>query len=104
MTFDRLDAALNVAPDAVYFFRGNHYIRFNALKNHADEGYPDEVSKRWVGVTFDRIDAAVYWTNAKVYFFRGNQHIRYDMVNYRADPGYPKFIIGNYVEDWKFFD
>ena len=27
VTFDRLDAALNVAPDAVYFFRGNHYIR-----------------------------------------------------------------------------
>jgi hypothetical protein len=46
----------------------------------------------------------VYWGNAKVFFFRGHQHIRYDMVTYRADPGYPKFIFGNYVEDWKFFD
>jgi len=26
------------------------------------------------------------------------------MINYRAGAGYPKFIIGNYVEDWKFFD
>lgn len=104
VTFDRVDAVLNVAPDALYFFRGNQYIRFNTITNRADEGYPQQVSTRWVGVTFDRIDAAVYWGNAKVYFFRGNQYIRYDTVNYRADPGYPKCIIGNYVEDWQFFD
>lgn len=104
VTFERIDAALNVAPDALYFFRGDRYIRFNMLANRADEGYPESVPKRWAGITFDRIDAAVYWGNAKVYFFRGDQHIRYDMVNYRADPGYPKFIVGNYVEDWKFFD
>jgi MAC/Perforin domain/Hemopexin len=104
VTFERIDAALNVAPDTVYFFKGNQYIRFNTLKHHADEGYPDLVSKRWVGVTFDRIDAAVYWGNAKVYFFRGNQQIRYDMVTYRVDPGYPKSIISNYVKDWKFFE
>ncbi len=102
--FDRIDATLNVASDALYFFRGDQYIRFNMLNNCADPGYPDSVSSRWVGVNFDRIDAAVYWGNAKVYFFRDNQHIRFDMVNYRADPGYPKYIIGNYVEDWKFFE
>lgn len=104
VTFDRVDAVLNVAPDALYFFCGNQYIRFNNLNNRADEGYPQPLSTRWAGVTFDRIDAAVYWGNAKVYFFRGNQYIRYDTVNYRADPGYPKRIIGNYVEDWQFFD
>jgi hypothetical protein len=73
-------------------------------ENRADEGYPELISKRWAGLTFDRIDAAIYWGNGKIYFFRGDQHIRYDMVTYRADPGYPKFIIGTYVEDWKFFD
>jgi hypothetical protein len=104
VTFERIDATVNVAPDAVYFFKGNEYIRFNTLKHHADEGYPDLASKRWVGVTFDRIDAAVYWGNAKVYFFRGNQQIRYDTVICRADPGYPKSMIGNYIEDWRFFD
>lgn len=104
VAFDRVDAVLNVAEDALYFFRGDQYIRFNMKNNQADPGYPDCLTKRWAGVTFDRLDAAVYWGNAKVYFFRGHQHIRYDMVNYRADPGYPKFIIGNYVEDWKFFD
>ena len=104
ITFNRVDAVLNVGADALYFFSGSQYIRFDMHNNHADEGYPEAISKRWVGVTFDRIDAAVYWGNAKVYFFRGHQHIRYDMINYRSDAGYPKFIIGNYVDDWKFFD
>ena len=71
--------------------------------NRVAEGYPELISKRWVGVTFDRIDAAIYWGGGKVYFFRGDKHIRYDMVICRADPGYPKFISGSYVEDWKFF-
>lgn len=104
VSFERIDAAMNVAPDTLYFFLGSQYVRFNMLNNHADEGYPEATSKRWAGLNFDRVDAAVYWGNAKVFFFRGNQHIRYDMVNYRVDPGYPKFIFGNYVEDWKFFD
>lgn len=102
--FERIDAALNVAPDALYFFLGNQYVRFNMLSNRAAEGYPQPIAKRWLGLNFDRVDAAVYWGNGKVYFFRGNQHIRYDMVNYRVDPGYPKFIFGNYVADWRFFD
>ena len=102
--FERIDAAMNVSPEALYFFLGNQYIRFDMLKNRAAEGYPEPIAKRWTGLNFDRIDAAVYWGNAKVFFFRGNQHIRYDMVNYRIDPGYPRFIFGNYVEDWKFFD
>ncbi|MDD5035111.1 MAG: MAC/perforin domain-containing protein [Methylococcaceae bacterium] len=102
--FERIDTALNVSPEAVYFFLGGQYIRFNMLKNKAEDGYPEATAKRWAGLVFDRIDASVYWGNAKVFFFRGNQHIRYDMVTCRADPGYPKFIFGNYVEDWKFFD
>ena len=102
--FDRIDAARNVSPSSLYFFLGNQYVRFNSVVNKGDEGYPELTTKRWTGFNFDRIDAAVYWGNAKAFFFRGNQHIRYDMVTYRSDPGYPKFIFGNYVEDWKFFD
>ena len=102
--FERIDAAMNVSPNGIYFFLGNQYVRFNMLNNQADAGYPEPTGKRWTGLNFDRIDAAVYWGNSKVFFFRGNQHIRYDMVNYRSDPGFPKYIFGNYVEDWKFFD
>ncbi|ESQ12270.1 MAG: hypothetical protein N838_18355 [Thiohalocapsa sp. PB-PSB1] len=104
VTFERIDAVLSVSPESLYFFLGNQYIRFNMLNNQADEGYPEPIAKRWLGLNFDRIDAAVYWGNGKVYFFRGNQHIRYDMINFRIDPGYPKFIFGNYVADWRFFD
>jgi len=91
-------------PDTLYFFLGNQYVRFNPLKNRVDDGYPQLISKRWVGVTFDRLDATVDWGSGKAYFFRGDQHIRYDLANYRADPGFPKYIVGNYVEDWKFID
>ncbi len=102
--FARIDAALPTGFDALYFFHGPEYVRFNPEKNRVEEGYPQSVSRRWVGVTFDRIDAAVYWGGGKVYFFRGDQHIRYDLAKYRADPGYPKYMIGNYIEDWKFIN
>lgn len=104
ITFKRIDAAVNVSADALYFFLGDQYRRFDMHRHMADEGYPQPIAKRWAGLNFDRIDAAVYWGNGKVYFFRDNQHLRYDTVNYRVDPGYPRFIFGNYVEDWQFFD
>ncbi|MBI9090374.1 MAG: hypothetical protein JEZ12_14255 [Desulfobacterium sp.] len=104
VNFERIDAALDSGTDSIYLFCGDQYVRYSKSLNRADEGYPEPIRKRWAGLTFDRIDGATYWGNGKVYFFRGDQHIRYDMVTYRADPGYPKFVIGQYVEDWKFFD
>jgi hypothetical protein len=103
VTFDRIDAALNV-HDSIYFFRGNQYIRYDLATNQVDPIYPQLTRQRWAGVTFDRIDAAIYWGGGKAYFFRGDEHIRYSMIEYHTDPGYPKFIVGSYVEDWKFFD
>lgn len=102
--FDRVDATLELGRDTIFFFSGNKYIRFNLRTNQVEDGYPDLIHKRWQGVTFDRIDAAIYWGNGKVYFFKEDQHIRFDMVTLRADPGYPRQIVGNYVEDWRFFD
>ena len=102
--FERIDTVMMTGPDTIYFFYGSKYVRFNPLKNCVDDGYPQLISKRWAGVTFDRLDAAVYWGSGKAYFFKGDQHIRYDLATCRAVPGYPKYIIGNYVEDWKFID
>jgi hypothetical protein len=102
--FERIDATLELGRDTIFFFSGNKYVRFNLRTNRVDDGYPDLTHKRWQGVTFDRIDAAIYWGNGKVYFFKEDQHIRFDMVTLRADPGYPRQIVGNYVEDWRFFD
>ncbi len=103
--FDRVDAALTVAPSRVYFFRGPQYIRIDVAKGEPlVVGTRDLIKKRWTGVTFDRLDTAVYWWNSKVYFFYGDQYIRYDMTLYRADPGYPRYIESNYIEDWEFFE
>lgn len=77
VTFDRIDAALSIAPDSIYFFKGNEYIRYDTSQEHAEEEYPDIISTRWAGVTFNRIDAAIYWGNGKVYFFRGDHPLRY---------------------------
>jgi hypothetical protein len=104
MPFERIDTVMMTGPDTIYFFYGNQYARYNALTNTFDKGYPQSISKRWAGVTFDRLDAAVYWGGGQAYFFRGDQHIRYDLANYRSDPGYPKYVVGNYVQDWKFVD
>lgn len=103
LPFERIDAALNVGTDSVYFFKGNQYVRFNMSTNQVDPGYPDLISRRWAGVVFDRINAAIYWKDGKVYFFKDDQYIRYDMTIYQADPGYPRFLVGSYVQDWKFF-
>ena len=104
VTFPRLDTALEADGNLIYFFMGSQYVRFNMTENRVEDGYPEPITKRWIGVTFDRLDACIYWGNGKVFFFKDDQHIRYDMVTCRADPGYPKFILGMYVEDWKFFD
>lgn len=104
VTFDRIDAAVNSDTNVIYFFSGDQYIRFNLSTNRADPGYPDLIRNRWAGMSFERIDAAVFWHDGKVYFFREDQYIRYDMTLFRADPGYPKYVIGEYVEDWNFFD
>jgi hypothetical protein len=104
--FSRIDAILNAGPDAVYFFKGDSYVRYEMSERRYGifEGYPQSIKDRWIGVIFDRIDAAIYWRFDKVYFFSGDQYIRYDMSNFQADAGYPKAIPSNYVQDWQFFD
>lgn len=104
LDFPRIDTVVALGSDTIYFFCGNQYVRFDTLKHRVDPGYPQLFNRRWKGVTFDRLDAALYWANGKVYFFREDQYIRYDTVTYRADVGYPKAILGDYVEDWRFFD
>lgn len=102
--FERIDATLEMGRDSIFFFSGNKYVRFSLSENRVEDDYPDYIARRWQGVTFERIDAAIYWGNGKVYFFKDDQHIRFDMVLRRADPAYPRQIVGNYVEDWRFFD
>ncbi len=102
--FDRIDAAVSTDARTAYFFCGQRYVRFDLAAGRADAGYPQSVPERWPGLHYDRLDAAIYWGNGKVYFFVGDQYVRFDMVSCRVDPGYPRFLVGRYVEDWRFFD
>lgn len=102
--FDRIDAAVAVAPNRLYFFRGSEYIRYDFDGRKFRFFTRDLVSNRWPGVVFETIDTAAYWGSNKVYFFSGDQYIRYDLAAHRADPGYPKFLTSNYVEDWEIFE
>lgn len=103
--FIRIDAALTVAPDRVYFFRGSEYIRVDVSEDgRRTVASRDLIRNRWAGVTFDRVDTAVYWGNSKAYLFSGDQYIRYDMSVFKSDPGYPKYLKSNYVEDWEIFE
>ena len=101
--FDRIDAALAIAPDSVDFFRGPNYIRVDIDKGKPSVvGSRDLIKKRWDGVTFDRLDTAVYWGTARCICSTGDQYIRYDMA---AAPSKLRFIEkSNYVEDWELFD
>lgn len=101
---DRVDAALSADSRTAYFFCGQRYVRFDLAAGRADAGYPQSVPARWPGLHYERIDAAIYWGNGKVYFFVGDQYVRFDMVTCRVDPGYPRYLVGRYVEDWRFFD
>jgi hypothetical protein len=102
--FPRLDAAFEVGPDSIFFFQGDEYVRFSVAENKVVDGYPDKIQSRWPGVPFQRIDAAIHWGNGKVYIFKEDQHVRFDLIVRHADAGYPRQIVGNYVEDWRFFD
>lgn len=102
--FDRIDAAVTVAPDRLYFFRGNEYIRLDIEGGECVGTTRDLIKNRWPGVVFDKIDTAAYWGSNKIYFFSGDQYLRYDFSSHRTDPGYPKFLSSNYVEDWEMFD
>jgi hypothetical protein len=102
--FDRIDAAVSVAPGKVYFFRGADYIRLDRHDGQWKLGARDPIKDRWPGVVFDKIDTAAYWGDNKFYFFSEDKYIRYDLGSHQADPGYPKFLSSNYVEDWEVFD
>ncbi len=104
MPFHRIDAAMCDNIDSVYFFAGSRYARYDLADGKIDDVYPEPISKRWAGVNFDRIDAVISGKESKVFFFRDELYIRYDMTIYQADPGYPKYIVGSYVEDWKFLN
>ncbi len=85
----------------IYLFRGSEYIRYDAVGNKADPGYPQLIASAWPGVWPDGFDTVAAWPNGKAYFFRGDQYLRYDIKADKADDGYPKPIALAWPGIWK---
>jgi TolB-like protein len=94
--------AVNWGNGKAYFFKSNHYIRYDIASGRADSDYPKPINAQtWPGVVWtDGIDAVVNWGNGKAYFFRDDRYIRYDIAADRADPGYPKRLNAETWPGW----
>jgi hypothetical protein len=79
-----------------YLIFGSRYVRYDAMADSVDPGYPKPIAGNWAGFSEigfqDNLDAAAEWPNGKVYFFKGNQYARYDIAGNRIDSGYPLSI------------
>lgn len=94
-----IDAALwREDNKALYFFKGDQYVRFSEGSTTVDNGYPRLIKGNWKGipVAFEGgIDAAIWRdSNDKIYMFKGSQYIRLSVINNSPtmDAGYPKSI------------
>ena len=47
---DALDAAANPGNGAVYFFKGDQYVRYDVAGDRADDGYPLPIAGNWPGL------------------------------------------------------
>jgi len=99
----------------VHVFWGKNCFSYNPDTGETTQSRP--IREKWpmlAEVGFEQVDASFlgkYLVSStgedlsrKLYFFNRDNYIRVDVDSRTIDPGYPKFIIGNYVEDWKFFD
>jgi len=101
----RPDAAVYWGFGKAYFFYGDEYVRYDAVKDSVDPEYlppnlPPKIAGNWNMPWTNGIDAAVNWGTGKIYFFRGSEYLRYDITLDRADDDYPKPIAGNWNGIW----
>jgi hypothetical protein len=89
-----IDAALQRKDnDKIYFFKGDEYVRFSAVPDGVDAGYPKPLDPNWGGLPDDfqqGIDAALWRdSNDSVYLFKGKNYVRFTDVASGVDSGYP---------------
>ena len=96
-----IDAALQRDDNgAIYFFRGDQYVKFSHVASGVDAGYPKPIKGHWKGLpaSFEwGIDAA-FWrpSNGAVYMFKGSRYVRMSDVSAGVDADYPKSIAENW--------
>jgi hypothetical protein len=83
----RTDAAVQRGEGGkVYFFVGEHYVRYDIKGDRADDGYPLAIdSSTWAGLPWTHIDTAFNVGDGKIYFFKGNKVVIFDVAKDRAE-------------------
>jgi len=97
-----LDAVVLWPNGFAYFFKGDHYIKYNTdPANEGVVGKPQLIAGPWQGLpaafTSD-LDTIVVWPNGFAYFFKGDQYVKYvtDPAHEGVAPNYPRPIRGNW--------
>ena len=86
---ENIDAAVNWAEGKAYFFKQDHYVRYNIPTDMVDVG-PVPISRFWTGLHpffHSDIDAVVNWGDGKAYFFKRDHYVRYDIATNLVDVG-----------------
>src|SRR5262245_52017200 len=84
-----INAAVNWGNGKAYFFKEDHYVRYDIADDVIDVG-PARISDFWTHLHpfFHRdIDAVVNWGNGKAYFFKEDHYVRYDIADDVIDVG-----------------
>ncbi len=99
--FSDIDAAINgegAFAGNCYFFKGDSYVKFDWVKDHAVYDAPKKIAGNWPGLPagfegdFDAAGNGRGQFAGKAYFFKGDSYVRFDWKNDHADAGYPKKI------------
>lgn len=77
-----------------YFFKNEHYYRFNSTTATVDTGYPKKMEQYWFGIP-QNVQAAFTSYNGGVYFFKGSKYRLFVPGQNSIDSAYPKSL-----EDW----
>ncbi len=100
---EEIDAALwREDNKALYFFKGDKYVRFSSGKTTVDANYSKSIGSAWKNLPPDfeqGIDAALWYkNNGKIYFFKGDQMVRLSIVNGTPimDEGFPQPIVSTW--------
>ena len=99
-----IDAALYRHDNqALYFFKGNRYVRFDKGSNTVNREYPKFLSE-WKGMPArfqEGIDCALWrGDNKRIYFFKGDEYLRFSSVAHGMDNGFPKRIASSPEWSW----
>ncbi|WP_299847870.1 hemopexin repeat-containing protein [uncultured Roseovarius sp.] len=84
--------------EALYFFKGDEYVRFDKGSNTVKSGYPRKIKNHWKGlpVEFQSDLDAAFWrkSNDRIYLFKGNKYVRMEVTasGITMESEYPKSI------------